>query len=144
MQETIISDPNSKNGSLAYSLDPVGNRLSLTSSLPGIPSASESYDTDHRLTTDTYDPNGNNLTSGSNTYAYDFLNRLISMNLGAVTMVYDGDGNRVAKGSTQYLVSEVNPTGLPQVMEEIVSGAVQRSYTYGLMRISEIQPVRGA
>lgn len=115
----------------------------MTSSLTGISSTSEAYDADDRLTTDTYDPNGNTLASGSNTYAYDFLNRLTSVNSGATTMTYDGDGNRVAKGSTQYLVSEVNPTGLPQVVDEIVSGAVQRTYTYGLARISETQLVSG-
>jgi len=37
-----------------------------------------------------------------------------------------------------------NPTGLPQVMDEIVNGAVQRTYAYGLQRIDEIQFVQGA
>jgi RHS repeat-associated protein len=54
-------------------------------------------------------------------------------------MVYDGDGNRAAKNGTQYLVDDANPTGLPQVVEEIAGGAVQRTYTYGLQRISETQ-----
>ena len=45
----------------------------------------------------------------------------------------------------QYLVEDdVNPTGLPQVVEETVNGAVTRSYTYGLERISEAQPINGA
>jgi RHS repeat-associated protein len=40
--------------------------------------------------------------------------------------------------TTQYLVEDdVNPTGLPQVLDEIVNGAVTRTYTYGLQRISE-------
>ena len=57
-------------------------------------------------------------------------------------MVYDAFGNRVAKtvnGVTiQYLVEDdVNPTGLPQVVEELVNGVVTRQYTYGLQRISE-------
>jgi RHS repeat-associated protein len=47
--------------------------------------------------------------------------------------------------TTQYLVEDdVNPTGLPQVVEETVNGAVTRSYTYGLERISEAQPINGA
>ncbi len=41
-------------------------------------------------------------------------------------MVYDGDGNRVAKTvngvTTHYLVDDLNPTGYPQVVEEL-SGA---------------------
>jgi RHS repeat-associated protein len=69
------------------------------------------------------------------------------MNGGAVTLTYDGDGNRVAKTvggvTTSYLVDDLNPTGLPQVMEELVNGAVQRTYTYGLDRISENQLVSG-
>ena len=38
----------------------------------------------------------------------------------------------------------MNPTGLPQVVEETVNGTVTRSYTYGLERISEAQPINGA
>jgi hypothetical protein len=56
---------------------------------------------------------------------------------------YDGDGNRVAKTlsglTTRYLVDDLNPTGYAQVVEEVVSGAVRREYTYGLQRISENQ-----
>lgn len=58
-------------------------------------------------------------------------------------MVYDGDGNRVSEtvGSTttKYLVDDLNPTHLPQVMDETVSGAVTRTYAYGVQRISEDQ-----
>jgi len=142
VQETISGDPASKNGSLGYSLDPVGNRLSLSSTVNGISSATESYNADDELTTDTYDANGNTLTSGGKTYSYDFENRLTSAN--GLAMVYDGDGNRVAKGSTQYLVSRINPTGLPQVIDEIVGGAVQTSYAYGWQRLSEDRVVSGA
>ena len=63
-----------------------------------------------------------------------------------MSMLYDGDGNRVAKtvGSvtTHYLVDDLNPTGYPQVVEELTgsgSGTVARQYTYGLERISENQ-----
>jgi RHS repeat-associated protein len=129
---------------LGYTVDPVGNRTALNSTLPGIPSATQVYDADDRLTVDTYDANGNTLTSSGKTFAYDFANRLTSVNAGAVTMLYDGDDNRVAKGSTQYLVDEQSPTGLSQVVEEISSGAVQRSYAYGLQRISQDRVVSGS
>jgi len=74
--------------------------------------------------------------------------RLTSMNGGAVTMIYDAFGNRVAKKvgnvTTTYLVEDdVNPTGLPQVFEESVNGVLQRTYTYGLQRISENQQIQG-
>jgi RHS repeat-associated protein len=70
------------------------------------------------------------------------------MNGGAVTIVYDGDGNRVSKTAngvtTQYLVDDMNPTGYPQVVEELVSGAVTRQYTYGMQRVSQNQLISNA
>ncbi len=66
---------------------------------------------------------------------------------GAVKLIYDGDGIRVAKivngVTTQYLVDDLNPTGYPQVVEELAGGpsgsTVQRTYAYGLQRISQTQ-----
>jgi RHS repeat-associated protein len=67
------------------------------------------------------------------------------MNGGAVQLLYDADGNRVAKSvgttTTRYLVDDLNPTGYPQVVEESVNGVLQRTYTYGLQRISEDQVI---
>ncbi len=85
--------------------------------------------------------------SGARTFAYDFENRLKSMNAGTVTLQHDGDGNRIVKTiggvATRYLVDELNPTGYAHVVEEVVSGAVQRRYTYGLNRISQNQLISG-
>src|SRR5208283_4142050 len=70
-------------------------------------------------------------------------NRLKSMTNGSVsaTLIYDGYGNRVAKTvgatTTRYLVDDLNPTGYTQVVEEIGSTGVQRTYTYGLQRINQ-------
>jgi RHS repeat-associated protein len=62
-------------------------------------------------------------------------------------MVYDGDGNRVSENiggtMTKFLVDDLNPTGLPQMMDETVSGAVTRTYAYGVQRISEDQQING-
>jgi RHS repeat-associated protein len=45
--------------------------------------------------------------------------------------------------TTQYLVDDLNPTGYAQVLDELTgpisSAAVQRTYTYGLQRISQDQ-----
>lgn len=45
-----------------------------------------------------------------------------------MTLVYDGDGNRVSETiggtTTKYLVDSLNPTKLPQVTDETVSGSV--------------------
>jgi RHS repeat-associated protein len=145
--ENISNDPTGNNGGVGYGLDPVGNRLALSSGLAKILSSTSSFDANDRLASETYDNNGNTLTSGGKVFKYDFANRLKSMNSGAVTLVYDGDGNRVAKtvagATTQYLVDDLNPTGLPQVVDELVNGSVQRTYTYGSQRISQYQNISG-
>jgi uncharacterized protein RhaS with RHS repeats len=94
--ESIANDQHGINGSLNYSYDPVGNRLSRTSTVTPVTSQSSTYDANDRLTSDSYDPNGNTTSANSNTYAYDFENRLTILNGGSVRYVYDGDGNRVA------------------------------------------------
>ena len=143
--ETISSDPGKINGSASYFLDPVGNRLSMNSTLPGIESGLFGYNANDEVSSETYDDNGNVLATGGKTFTYDSENHLSSMNGGAVKLFYDGDGNRVAKTvggvTTWYLVDDLNPTGLPQVVEEVVNGAVTRQYTYGLQRISESQTI---
>jgi len=140
--ETIAGG--SVNGAIGYTYDPVGNRLSRTSSVAPVPASSSTYDANDRLTTDSYDANGNTTASGGNTYTYDFENHLSTQTGNtAVSIIYDGDGNRVAETAggvtTRYLVDDRNPTGYTQVVEELSSGTVQRTYTYGLSRISENQ-----
>jgi RHS repeat-associated protein len=142
--ETVTNDTQ-YNGSVSYGLDPVGNRLSASSSLHGVSSAGFSYNADDQILGETYDANGNTTATGGKTFGYDSENHLVSMNGAAVTMVYDGDGNRVAKTAngvaTRYLVDDLNPTGYSQVVEEIANGAPNREYTYGLQRIDEDQIV---
>jgi YD repeat-containing protein len=141
--ETIATSPDGVNGAIHYVYDPVGNRLSRTSTVSPVPPAANTYDPNDRLATDTYDPNGNTTNSGTSTYTYDFQNRLKTQNGTAVSIVYDGDGNRVAKAvtgsTTSYLVDDRNLTGYARVLEEIQSGSVQRVYTHGLNRISQSQ-----
>ncbi|MGD0832397.1 MAG: RHS repeat-associated core domain-containing protein [Terracidiphilus sp.] len=65
-----------------------------------------------------------------------------------INFTYDADGYVVAKTvngvTTQYLVDNMNPTGLPQVVEESVNVVVQRRYAYGKQRISETQLINGS
>jgi RHS repeat-associated protein len=155
VSETISNDPVSAgNGSIGYSYDAVGNRLTRTSTLAAVPATTSSVDANDRLASDSYDNNGNTVSSNSNTYQYDSENRLVTLNAGTageVRYVYDGDGNRVAKTAgtgaaavtTTYLVDTQNPTGYAQVVEEVVSGSVQRVYVLGLMRMSQQQQVSG-
>jgi RHS repeat-associated protein len=146
--EAIVDDPGHVNGSVAYNLDPVGNRLSDSSSLAGISSGSFGYNADDEVSTETYDNNGNTLTTGGKSFTYDSENHLISMTASGTTvyLAYDAFGNRVAKTvngvTTRYLVEDdVNPTGYPQVMDELTGGVVTRTYTYGLQRISQDQVI---
>lgn len=109
LSENITGDPTAaNNGALSYVLDPVGNRLSLTSTLAALPNQTFTYDSDDRLSADTYDANGNTLASGGNTFAYDFENRLIQFG-SLVQMTYDGDGNRVVapKAARRHAISSM-------------------------------------
>jgi len=143
--ETVTLDPNNKNGSVSYGLDPVGNRTSVTSGISGLSPVAGMFNQDDEISSESYDSNGNVTASGGKTFSYNTDNQLVSMNGGAVTIVYDGDGNRVKKivggVTTQYLVDDLNPTGYPQVVEELANGAVSRTYTYGLQRISQNQVI---
>jgi RHS repeat-associated protein len=140
--EAIAADPNSVNGSVGYGYDAVGNRLQKTSTLPGFPGATSSYNANDELATDTYDANGNTTASTGLSYAYDFENHLVQQ--AGLTIVYDGDGNRVSKtgssGTTQYLVDELNPTGYAQVVDELQNGSVARTYTWGLELVAQSRP----
>ncbi len=126
-------------GVIGYTYDPVGNRLSRTSTVVGITATSATYDTNDQLVGTTYDSNGNTTLASGVTYGYDFLNRLTSAT--GLTLKYDGDGNRVQEtvGSaiTNYLVDDNNPTGYPQVVEELVGGVVQRRYRGFLLNPSK-------
>ena len=139
--ESIAGDPTaSNNGALTYSLDPVGNRLSLASTLAALTPQTFAYDPDDRISGDAFDANGNALTSGENTLAYDFENHLTQFDA-SVQMTYDGDGNRIVRtqggSTTRYLVDDLTPAGHTQVAEEVVNGAIVAQFTYGSWRISQ-------
>jgi RHS repeat-associated protein len=144
--EAISADPHGKNGTVSYAYDPVGNRQQMASTLPPVPAGMFFYDANDRLTTDTYDNDGNTVSFAGISNVYDFENHMVQK--GAVKIVYDGDGNRVAETvggvTTNYLVDTQNPTGYAQVVDELVSGTVTRSYSYGLERISESQTLNSS
>ena len=93
-----------------------------------------------------FDANGNTTSSAGITNLYDFENRMTQHATGLL-LTYDGDGSRVAETiggtTTKFLVDDHNPTGLPQVLDELVNGSVMRTYAYGLQRISENQQISG-
>ncbi len=137
----------SPSGTTSYQYDAVGNRTNRTSNVAGIGNQALTYNTNDWLTTDTYDNNGSTTASGGNSYAYDVEGRLTNFNSGAVTYGYNADGIRVRKTSggvtTLYLVDDRNPTGYPQVLEELtVSGGatnLAKVYTYGHDLIAQRQ-----
>jgi RHS repeat-associated protein len=139
--EAITADPANHNGTTQYTYDAVGNRQQWV--VNGVTVNSYTYDSNDRLGSDQYDANGNTTNSLGAASTYDFENHLVQK--GAVTIVYDGDGNRVSETvggvTTKYLVDTLNPTGYAQVVDELVSGAVTRTYAYGLERISENQVI---
>jgi RHS repeat-associated protein len=148
---------------LDYSYDKVGNRLRLNSTLGAISSADYTYDRNDRLNTsaaEQFDNNGNTLTASRFNMVqpdeYDFENRLVRRTEGpkTVLMTYDGDGHRVKKVvvtatntvTTWFLVDTVNPSGYPQVLEEITQDSsnpqlatpqVTCVYSYGHDLISQ-------
>lgn len=139
--ETVTGSANAAaNGSVSYSLDAVGNRLSRTSSMAAVPSQSATYDANDRLTNFAHDANGNVRNGDGSSFTYDSENR-VTGNGGAVRFIYDGDGNLAAKTvggvTTRYLVDDVNPTGLSQVISEVTNGAVDRTYTYGHLLLNQ-------
>jgi RHS repeat-associated protein len=146
MTETVSADPNNKDGAINYTYDAVGNRKTLNATLPPAGGMSYTYDADDRLGSDQYDADGNTISSFGTANTYDFENRLTTH--GGVTIVYDGDGNRVSETvggvTTNYLVDTVNPTGYAQVVDELQSGTVTRTYSYGLERIGENQILNSA
>ena len=132
--EGISGAPIGRDGTVAYGLDPVGNRTSVSSGISGLSPVAGTFNPDDELSSETYDPNGNVTATGGKSYTYDAENHLVSMG-STVALVYDGDGNRIRKtvsGTvTSYLVDDLNPTGYPQVVDELTNGTVSRTYTYG-------------
>lgn len=122
-------------GNLDYALDRNGNRTSRTSTVAGLPSQAFTYDSNNRLAGDTYDGNGNTVTStrvpplSQGTDTYDFRNRLIRRTQPGgktIDFLYDADGIRIRKvvddGSgavvRNFLIDDMTPGGHPEVVEE--------------------------
>src|SRR5205823_10069628 len=75
--EAISADPAGNNGTVSYTqYDAAGNRKAMTSTLNAVPGGTFNYDNNDRLTTDTYDANGNTTSSAGITNVYDFENRM--------------------------------------------------------------------
>ena len=132
-------------GTFSYSYDPVGNRISRTTTGPVsqiIPNQSESFNANDQLGSASYDANGNTISSqgsvgvppasSSSTLAdiYSFDNKLIRRSTPdskTIDLIYNTEGHRLTKlisenglttRLTTYLTDSNNPTGYSQVIEE--------------------------
>jgi RHS repeat-associated protein len=143
--ETVANDPSNVNGSVSYSLDPVGNRQSDSSTLAPVTSTSTTFSADDQSQAESYDTSGDTVSTAGNSFAYNSWLKLVSMNGGQVSLAYNGLGQLVSETAnsvtTKYLVDDISPTGYAQVVAEMVNGQAVRTYTYGLERISELQIV---
>lgn len=83
-----------------------------------------------------YDDNGNMLNDDKHTYAYDFNNKLVSVDETVGTYKYDALGRRIAKNNTLfYYVGD-------QMVEEVTDG-ITTSYLYGNEIDEALQMKRG-
>jgi RHS repeat-associated protein len=122
------------------------------STISGLPTDAFSLDTFDRLISDTnfsghysYDGDNNMATLGSDSYSYNYLDRLNGS--GTVHLSYDSDGSRVYESVNNankfYVVDDRNPSGYAQVVEEFTQPssqpALSRVYNFGLALISQQQ-----
>jgi len=139
----------------SYTLDAIGNHMNVTQNEPLAPVLSNkniaySYDAENRLTSAggiriTFDNNGNMITRGTDSFSYDFNNRLIQSSIGGLLeqYSYDGIGNRLAKTvddrTVRYILDRSG--SLSNVLAETDSnGTITTYYVYGLGLISKILP----
>lgn len=127
--DTLYRLTSVNNGATTYTYDPVGNRLSKSTT-------SYAYDRADRILSAgsvgfTVNANGNLTARGTDTFAYDQANRLTSATVGGTmsTDVYDGDGKRASRtvrSATTSYVYDVT-VSLPNVLTD---GTLK--YVYGL------------
>lgn len=124
-------------GSLSYTYDPVGNRLTEGGSL-----GSSTYSYADNLLTDitgaknktfSYDANGNTVVENNRIFVYDQNNRLVQVTENSITLgtyVYDVEGRRVKKvagGQTTYFLYDQESR---LIVEADASGDVVTEYLY--------------
>lgn len=115
---------------------------SATGSPPrGAATISRAHRPDTSVSTSTYDANGNQLSTGADTFSSDATNRLNGATVDGVASMYAylGDGRRASAGQGGVTTSFVwDPNvGLPQLaLERDAVGATLRTTTYGLGPLS--------
>jgi RHS repeat-associated protein len=123
---------------LAYSYDAMGNRI--TTVINGVHTTYATNDLNEYTSVGgvgyTYDKDGNLTFDGTNTYAYNSLNQLISVTgpSGTTTYTYNALGQRVAS-TTNGVTSQyvIDPSGLGNVVGKYTgANTLIADYSYGL------------
>ncbi len=139
----------------AVQLDALGNQTNLAGIKALVPilqstNVAYAYDADNRLTsangkTVTHDGNGNLTGLGTDSYRFDFENRLLSYAVGGVfggQHRYDGLGNRLQHTTNgvarRFVLDRVG--SLTQVLAETDGGTATTFYVYGLGLAQRITP----
>jgi len=150
LSRETITDPGAGNRTIAYTYDPVGNRLSMTSDAS---TSNYTYDANDRLLTDgtssySYDANGNVVTkvagAVTTTYSWNVENQLTSVvtPASAITYKYDHTGTRIESTVNgvvkRYLVDASR--ALSEVAEERdAAGALLVRYVRGSDLLAQIR-----
>ncbi len=126
----------------SYQFDPLGNRLKTIENGVTTTYRSNNVNAYTAITgglsfTPQYDDNGNLLNDNKHTYAYDFNNKLITVDGTNGNYKYDALGRRIAKGSTEYYYVG------DQMVEEVTAGNAT-SYLYGNEIDETLQMKRGS
>jgi YD repeat-containing protein len=135
----------SPNQDLAYNYDAMGNRISTV--INGITTAYVANGVNQYASVGgvaySYDAKGNLLSDGTNTYAYNVLNKLISVTnvAGTTTYSYNALGQRVGSvnngQTTQNLLDPAEPNQIVGTFDS--SGNNIAKYTYGVGLSSQVR-----
>ncbi|MDO5488726.1 MAG: RHS repeat-associated core domain-containing protein [Bacteroidaceae bacterium] len=114
----------------SYQFDLLGNRIKVLENGIATNYTSNNVNAYTNITgglsfTPQYDDNGNMLNDDKHTYAYDFNNKLVSIDQTLGTYKYDALGRRIAKNNTLYYYVA------NQIIEEYVDNKIKVSYLYG-------------
>ena len=141
--------------SYVYTLDKIGNQLQESRNEPLGPvlipgTVAYSYDEENRMIAidgiaNSFDDNGNMTVKGTDTYLFDYEDRLVqtTINGNSTNYGYDGFGDRYfrinTEGNTRFILD--TNTSLTNVLAETdASNVISSYYIYGLELTSRIDP----
>jgi RHS repeat-associated protein len=147
-QLTSVSyGPSGSSGSIAWTYDAVGNRLTQARTTPATTSTTYAYNTADQMTSSTtssastnrtYDADGRLTTAGTSSYTYNAANEMVSATVAGstYTYTYTGDGLRATSavgGVTTTYAYDINYS-IPQLsFQSNTSASFRYTWTSGLL-----------